>query len=216
MNILSIPPPTMTTPDLEQLKAECVCQKSASAWFCTKADPRWAFSNMAGGMPLFFPMPRAPQNEWCASEQLYQATRYGATIQCLPAANLQAGPCVRNRIRQSKNPRAAKMTQKCAVAAGLVRPDWEHPEQEVRIQTMLWVLELKFYWNPYTFGGTLRETGDLPIVEISTKDAFGGRKAEGDELRGCNVLGKLLMNVRARSATVRRGQFTHPKGWHLP
>lgn len=206
----------MTTPDFEQLKAECVYQKSATAWFCTKEDPRWAFSNMAGGMPIFFPMPRAPQNEWCASEQLNQASKYGTHIMCLRAANPQADPCVRNRIRQLKNAQAVKMTLKCAVAAGLVRPDWEHPDQEVRIQAMLWILELKLYWNPYTFGRTLRETGDLPIVEISTKDAFWGCKAVGDELRGCNVLGKLLMDVRTRSATVSRGQFTYPNDWLLP
>ena len=65
------------------------------------------------------------------------------------------------------------MTQKCAVTAGLVRPDWDDPNIEVRIQAMLWVVELKLYWNPLTFvieqsrnvliWGTLPDFGGLLV-----------------------------------------------------
>jgi predicted NAD-dependent protein-ADP-ribosyltransferase YbiA (DUF1768 family) len=57
-------------------------------------------------------------------------------------------PRVQQRILDSKCAREAKMTQKCAVAAGLVRSDWE----KIKVDCMLWVLELKLKWNPDTFG----------------------------------------------------------------
>jgi predicted NAD-dependent protein-ADP-ribosyltransferase YbiA (DUF1768 family) len=207
----------MTSIDFIQYKNEAVYSKNSAAWFCTKNDPRWIFSNMAGGMPLYFPLERLPQNEWHASEQLYQACKYSTNVMCRPETNPDADPCVRNRIRGCNNPRGAKMTQKCAVKAGLVRSDWEHPDHEVRIQAMLWVLELKLYWNTFNFGLVLKETGNLPIVEISKKDAFWGcREYPDGQLHGCNVLGKLLMDLRSRIDSIKRGQFSSPDGWLLP
>ena len=82
---------------------------------------------------------------------------------------------------------------------------------------MLWVLELKLYWNQSTFGEKLMATGNLPIVEISTKDDFWGcKEVSAGCLVGLNVLGKLLMDVRSRMDMVKRGQFTYPNGWLLP
>ena len=58
------------------------------------------------------------------------------------------------------------MTQKCAVKAGLVRSDWDDPDYEVRIYSMLWVLELKLHHNRFTlsdtpsFGEVLMATGN--------------------------------------------------------
>jgi predicted NAD-dependent protein-ADP-ribosyltransferase YbiA (DUF1768 family) len=194
-------------------------QKDATAWFFSKADPRWLLSNMAGQMPVFWPLQRNDANFWNSSEQLYQASKYGSEVVCLPQ-NADAStkdPRVRHRIRKQKAARGAKMTQKCAVSAGLVRGDWEHPETEVRIKAMLWVLELKLYWNPLAFGRELKETRELPIIEISTKDDFWGCKETGAGIiQGRNVLGKLLMQVRSRLETVKSGQFTYPEGWLLP
>ncbi len=68
------------------------------------------------------------------------------------------------------------MPKKCAVTAGLVRPDWDDPNNEVRIQAMLWVIELRLYWNPFYFGRVLQETGTQSIVEISNKDGFWGAR----------------------------------------
>ena len=201
----------------ETLKETSVYQKNKTAWFFSKEDPRWRLSNMAGEMTVYWPLLRSNPNRWNSSEQLYQATKYGSEVMCLPAANPGADPCVRRRIREQGAARGAKMTQKCAVSAGLVRKDWDDPQTEVRIQSMLWVLELKLYWNPMTFGRELAATVELPIVEISKKDEFWGCKDSGDgSLQGSNVLGKLLMDVRSRLEPVKRGQFTSPQGWLLP
>ena len=170
---------------------------------------------MAGGMPIFWPLQRISANLWNSSEQLYQAAKYDCNTQCIPESNPQADPYVRNRIRAATNPKHAKLTQKCAAYAGLIRKDWADPEKEVRIKAMLWVLELKLYWNQATFGWLLAQTKDMPIVEVSSKDDFWGCYIRGDYLVGRNVLGKLLMQVRERSAEIKRGNFTHPDGWLL-
>jgi len=82
---------------------------------------------------------------------------------------------------------------------------------------MLWVLELKLFWNPETFGDELRKTGKRPIVEISRKDDFWGCKVVGrGQLRGENHLGRLLMKVRGRMTKILRGKFTYPHGFLLP
>ena len=107
------------------------------------------------------------------------------------------------------------MTQKAAVKAGLVRPDWEGQE-EVRLKAMLWVLELKLHFNPSTFGETLRATEGRQIVEVSRKDDYWGCKPAGDGLLvGQNHLGKLLCDVRSRMSDILRGKFTYPKGFLL-
>jgi predicted NAD-dependent protein-ADP-ribosyltransferase YbiA (DUF1768 family) len=192
---------------INQLKEVVRHRKDATAWFFSKDNPRWPLSNMAGQMPVYWPLQRDNANFWNASEQLYQASKYGSDVVCLPKdADYKTEPYVRRRIRAQKAARGAKMTQKCAVSAGLVRKDWEDAVEEVRIKSMLWVLELKLYWNPLTFGRELKETGDLPIVEISTKDGFWGcKEPEAGVLLGSNVLGKLLSDVRSRLDAVKRG-----------
>jgi predicted NAD-dependent protein-ADP-ribosyltransferase YbiA (DUF1768 family) len=92
-----------------------------------------------------------------------------------------------------------------------VRADWA----AVRVEAMLWVLELKLFFNRDTFGTALLSTGDRPIVEVSTKDDFWGCKRIGNELVGNNALGTLLVDVRARFKDVMRGSFTHPSGFLL-
>jgi ribA/ribD-fused uncharacterized protein len=190
-------------------------RKTEVAWFYRKVEQHWELSNMAGGMSLYWPVERSPINLWGSSEQLYQACKYGSQVMCLPESSPDADPCVRNRIRAQKAPRGAKMTQKCAEKAGLVRSDWESPD-EVRLKAMLWVLELKLYWNRQTFGRVLESTEDKPIVEVSTKDDFWGCMEHGNELRGQNHLGILLMQVRQRIPLILRRDFTYPAGFLLP
>lgn len=201
--------------NVDELKAVTIYKRDSSAWFKTKADPHFCLSNMAGGFEIFWPSKRATENKWASSEQLYQASKYSGDVQCLPASKPNADPVVRNRIRAHKDSRGAKMTQKCAEKAGLVRPDWE--TQEIRIKAMLWVLELKLYWNPTTFGKALADTGSLPIVEVSSKNAFWGTIEQSNgSLAGSNVLGKLLVDLRTRIDAVKKGQFTFPDGFLLP
>jgi predicted NAD-dependent protein-ADP-ribosyltransferase YbiA (DUF1768 family) len=205
----------MTNEEIDSIKEVVTYDKNCAAWFCSAQDDRWNLSNMSGGMKVYWPLVRCPANEWSSSEQLYQASKYGPNVICLPASNPNADPNVRNRIRADKTPRGAKLTQKCAVKAGLVREDWD--VQEIRIKAMLWVLELKLYWNPFVLGNVIENTGEAPIVEISRKDAFWGCMVEtSGELKGANVLGKLLMNLRERMQAVRRGEFTNPEGFLIP
>ena len=189
--------------------------KNEVAWFYRKSGPNWTLSNMAGGMPVYWPMVVAPENLWRSSEHLYQAAKYGSGVRIVPASNPGADPCVRNRIRAQRGPRGAKMTQKCAVAAGLVREDWE--AEEVRLLAMTWVIEVKLACNPEAFGSALADTGDKDIVEISTKDRFWGCVESSDgTVVGQNNLGRILMDVRGRMAAVLAGEFSHPDGFLLP
>lgn len=191
-------------------------RKSEVAWFFSKEDPRWELSNMAGQMPVYWPLERSTENRWNSTEQLYQASKYRSDVICLPKENPEADPNVRRRIRSATNARGAKMTQKCAVKAGLVRTDWDSPE-EVRLKAMEWVVELKVYWNRWTFGEVLLRTGDKVIVEVSNKDTFWGCRDDGaGNLEGENKLGEILMGVRARIPKIMQREFSHPEGFLLP
>ena len=200
--------------ELAVLKTKMTYNKTECAWFFSKNDPNWLLSNMAGQMPIYFPKGK----KWNSAEQLYQASKYFPGTICLPVAANGKGvvqPDVRKRIEATTNARGAKMTQKCAVKAGLVRKDWEDPELEIRIHSMRWVLELKLYHNPLTFGRELASTGNRQIVEVSRKDDFWGCKLDEGKLIGNNVLGKLLMDVRERAEKVRKGEFSYPTGFLL-
>jgi predicted NAD-dependent protein-ADP-ribosyltransferase YbiA (DUF1768 family) len=197
--------------DIEKLKAEEIYGSNECSWFFSKRDSFWELSNMAGSMPVVFEGQR-----FNSSEQLYQASKYGPDVECVPKSKPEAEPNVRERIMAQKAARGAKMTQKCAVKAELVREDWEDENFEVRIHSMLWVLELKLWCNPRSFGTVLKSTGDLPIVEKSRKDDFWGGKENGGALVGSNVLGKLLTLLRDEIyERVRNRQFTYPEGFLL-
>ena len=168
---------------------------------------------MAGQMPLYWPLEKLPHHYWNSTEQLYQASKYRKGLMCLPKAGTRLSHLtLRSRIRAMSGPRGAKMTQKCAVKAGLIRADWEN----IKIQAMVWVLELKLFHHPKTFGAELTKTGDLPIVEVSRKDDFWGCKEVDEKLVGQNHLGRSLMQVRDKQDQVIKGKFTHPNGFLLP
>lgn len=190
--------------------------KKEVAWFYSKTNPRWELSNMASGMPIYWPTEKLPENLWYSSEQLYQASKYPTSLMYPQSPESKSDPCVRNRIRKDKNPRGAKITQQSAADSGLIRSDWNEPEK-VRLKAMLWVLELKLFWNPDTFGRVLKETGDLPIVEISSRDDYWGcRETINQQLVGQNYLGHLLMRVRTTMPSILEGKFTFPDGHLLP
>lgn len=200
--------------NIMKLKEDAVYDKDSCAWFCSKQDNNWLLSNMAGQMPVFFPK----GVRWNSSEQLYQSSKYFPGTICLPELTNEkkdVEPDVRKRIASMTNARGAKMTQKCAVKAGLVRDDWEDKDFEVRIHSMMWVLELKLRDNPFTFAKELALTGAKEIVEISRKDYFWGCKEVDGKLVGKNVLGKLLMLLRERAEKLRKGEFSYPVGFLL-
>jgi ribA/ribD-fused uncharacterized protein len=161
---------------------------------------------MAGGMEIFL-----GKHRFHSSEQLYQACKYLPNVKCVPAsATGQVEPRVQKRILETKNARASKMTQKCAVKAGLVRPDWE----DIKVDCMLWVLELKLKWNPDTFGAVLKSTEGKMIVEKSKRDDFWGCLQNGNVFDGKNELGQLLVKVRDNfDSIVKERRLTHPDGF---
>ena len=78
--------------DIQKLKAEKTYGLNECAWFFKKSDSYWELSNMAGKMPFMFD--GQPFN---SSEQLYQVSKYGPDVKCVPASNPDAEPNVRKR-----------------------------------------------------------------------------------------------------------------------
>ena len=184
-------------------------KKEDCAWFFSSKDQFFELSNMAGQMPI-----KVNGLIFNSTEALYQACKYDSKTICLPSdAKRGIDPNVFNRILFSKNAMGSKMTQKCAVKAGLVRSDWE----DIKVDVMRWVLELKLQQHPYTFGKVLRSTGDKLIVERSRKDTFWGCILDEEKQIFCgdNNLGLLLTDLRGRMDKVLAGELTHPEGFLL-
>ena len=131
---------------------------------------------MAAGFPLKVNGISIP-----TSEALYQACRFPHR------------PEVQHRIIEAPSPMTAKMRSKPFRKES--RPDWD----AVRVQIMRWCLRVKLVENWRNFGTLLLATGDCPIVEQSLRDDFWGAKVTDDgNLVGMNVLGRLLMELRAQ------------------
>lgn len=116
------------------------------------------------------------------TEHLYQACRFPHV------------PELQARLLANPSPRAAKMRAHKHVAQ--TRPDWA----DLRVPIMGWCLTVKLAQHRATFGALLLESGSSALVEVSRDDAFWG--AVPDELgsrsaTGANLLGNLLMNLRA-------------------
>jgi ribA/ribD-fused uncharacterized protein len=135
-------------------------------------------SNMAAGFQL-----EIHGRLWRTSEALYQALRFPDF------------PDVQEEIWKEASPMAAKMKSK-PHRASKSRADWDH----VRVDLMFWCLEVKLYQNQTNFGGLLQRTGTQDIVESSARDQFWGATEQASgSLYGQNVLGRLLMRLRARA-----------------
>ena len=130
-------------------------------------------SNMASGYPIVV------NNIFIrTSEALYQALRYSQY------------PKIQEEIISQSSPMTAKMKSKKHIDK--IREDWD----TVRVHIMRWSLRIKLLQNKDTFGKLLLETGDVPIVEESSKDTFWGAKLIDNRFEGMNVLGRLLMQLR--------------------
>jgi ribA/ribD-fused uncharacterized protein len=130
---------------------------------------------MAAGFPLVVSgVPIA------TSEALYQACRFPLE------------PELQEVILKEASPMTAKMRSK--PHRERTRSDWE----AVKVRIMRWCLRVKLSQNWSKFTDALAETGSLPIVEFSTKDAYWGAMPtpDGEHLVGANVLGRLLMELR--------------------
>jgi predicted NAD-dependent protein-ADP-ribosyltransferase YbiA (DUF1768 family) len=166
----------------------------------------YPLSNMCGGMPLTW------KGIKCSgSEAFYQAAKYAPDVVCVPQdAKGKVNPYVQARILEAHNGMGAKMTQKCAVTSGFVRVDWE----DIMVDVMKWVLQVKLQQYPGRFGRTLKATGTYPIVEKSSKDTFWGCKEYDGVFNGQNMLGRLLLTLRDKDYDwVSAGNLTHPEGF---
>lgn len=147
-----------------------------AAVFRKTREAHGGLSNMAAGFPL--------QVAGCTirtSEALYQAMRYPHL------------PEVQALILEQKSPMAAKM--KSRAHRRRCRPDFP----QIRVVVMRWCLQVKLTQNRRRFGAVLGATGRSPIVESSARDTFWGAVPQPDgTLIGCNVLGRLLMELRAQ------------------
>lgn len=108
-------------------------------------------SNMATGFPV-----RVNGLLIHSSEALYQACRFPDL------------PELQRIIIGHSNPMAAKAATRPQIES--TRADW----QKSRVAVMRWALQVKLACNWEKFGRLLTETGDLPIVEDSRRDAFWG------------------------------------------
>lgn len=144
--------------------------------FRKTAEEFGGLSNMAPGFPI-----RVAGVPLRTSEALYQACRFPHM------------PEVQKIIVEEISPMTAKMRSKP------YRNDSRECWDEIRIPIMKWCLRVKLAQNWNTFGDLLERTGDKPIVEDSRKDGFWGAvKNETGNLKGKNVLGRLLMELREK------------------
>ena len=128
------------------------------------------FSNFA---PLAAPIAAGPWT-FSTSEALYQAAKFAAA------------PEVQRRIARTPTAREA-------AAFGRGTSDGWNAQ---RVNAMRWVLRMKREANADAIDAALARSGDRPIVEVSTRDAWWGAKPAGDTYRGENVLGRLWMELR--------------------
>ncbi|EGR5856205.1 MULTISPECIES: NADAR family protein [Vibrio] len=140
-----------------------------------KTKEKWgSLSNMAAGFPL-----NVNGIAIQSSEVLYQACRF------------PSNPDIQYAIITNGNPMEAKRVARAHESA--TREDWH----KHRVLIMKWCLRVKLAQNWEHFSGELLATGDMPIVELSSKDGFWGAIPEDNLLcTGANVLGRLLMELR--------------------
>lgn len=162
-----------------------VCHRNCAVFLQT-AGEFGGLSNMAGGYPLV-----VNGVTFLTSEALYQCCRF------------PLHPAIQQEIIDQASPLAAKMIAHSLRYRPFIRPDWN----DIRVNIMRWCLALKLACNVTRFTALLLFTGCRPIVEKSRRDGFWGAIPTGDTLIGRNVLGKLLVDLRARVHTTGERQL---------
>lgn len=114
-------------------------------------------------------------------EALYQACKFSLY------------PEIQRQIIEERSPMMSKRISRHYQA--YVRSDWE----QIKFLVMEWCLKLKLLQNWDKFGKLLKESGSSVIVEYSTKDnVWGASPIDNEKLAGQNILGRLLMKIRAQ------------------
>ena len=133
-----------------------------------------AFSNF---QPLAVPIVAGPWS-FQFSESLYQAAKFARH------------PDVQQRIAEAPTAREAAAIGR---TPGLgIDSGWNAQ----RVDVMRWVLRMKREANAAEIDAVLAETGERPIVEVSTRDPWWGARPVSDRYEGSNVLGRLWMELR--------------------
>lgn len=147
---------------------------NAVAPFLRVRDLYGPFSNMAAGYPI-----RLDGATIGSSEALYQALRFPHL------------PEFQREVLDQPAPILAKRHAYTRVAE--TRPDWDR----VKVNVMRYVLRAKFGSTQGPLLELLRGTDEAPIVEVSHRDDYWGARPVDGRLLGRNVLGRLLMELRA-------------------
>ena len=148
-------------------------QQSKVVSFRRTREKYGGLSNMAAGFPIEVNGVRL-----ATSEALYQACRFPDR------------PDVQRIVVEQRSPMSAKMKGRRYIKH--TRSDW----QKIRVNVMRWCLRVKLAQNWDTFGSLLLSTDSCPIVEHSRKDDFWGAKLGDGVLKGMNILGRLLVELR--------------------
>ena len=148
-----------------------------------------AFSNF---QPLAVPIVTGP---WSCptSENLYQACKFPAR------------PDIQQRIAEAPTAREAAAIGRTPELG--IDPGWNAQ----RVDVMRWVLRMKREANAAEIDAVLTETGDRPIVEVSTRDPWWGARPVADRYEGHNVLGRLWMELRQQLR--EDDPAAHPGAW---
>ena len=145
----------------------------ACAFRMTRAE----WSELSNFRPLAVPIAAGP---WAfqTSEHVYQASKFGAR------------PDIQQRIAEAP---MAKHAAAIGRTPGLtIDPGWNAQ----RVDVMRWVLRCKREANAAQIDAVLANTGDRPIVEVSKRDTWWGARPVAERYEGCNVLGRLWMELR--------------------
>ena len=136
-----------------------------------------AWGELSNFFPLAIPIAAGPW-QFRSSEALYQACKFPAC------------PDVQQRIAEVPTPRQAAAIGR---TPGLgIDPGWNAQ----RVDVMRWVLRMKREANRDPIDAVLAQTGERPIVEVSTRDPWWGARPVADHYEGNNVLGRLWLELR--------------------
>jgi ribA/ribD-fused uncharacterized protein len=142
---------------------------SSEVRFYRVGDAHGEFSNFA-------PYPISLDgSRWPTSEHYFQAQKF-------------SDPKLREQVRRASTPGEAARLGRSRRAP--LRGDWE----AVKVDVMRRAVRAKFEQHP-DLAARLLATGDARIVEHTGNDRFWGDGGDGS---GRNMLGEILMDVRAR------------------